>query len=158
ITGDGWFSVQTPNGEAFTRAGEFSVNADSMLVNRDGYLVMSADNLPIQIPDRGIVTITGDGTITALGAGDNPNDIQNLARLKLRKPQQHALVRGPDGYFRADPNIEPFVPANPDVRVVSGYIENSNVSAAETMVALIENARRFEMQMKVIRDASSIAQ
>ncbi|HLU18539.1 MAG TPA: flagellar basal body rod protein FlgF [Pusillimonas sp.] len=158
ITGDGWFSVQTPNGEAFTRAGEFSINTEGMLVNRDGYLVMSADNVPIQIPDRGIVTITGDGTITAIGAGDNPNDIQNVAQLKLSKPQENALIRGADGYFRANPDIEPFVPANPDVRVVSGYIENSNVSAAETMVALIENARRFEMQMKVIRDASSIAQ
>lgn len=158
ITGEGWFSVQTPNGEAFTRAGEFEVNSDSMLVNRDGYLVMSADNMPIEIPDRGIVTITGDGTIAALGAGDNPNDIQNVGQLKLVSPQRAALVRGDDGYFRADPNVQPFVPADPNIRVVSGFVEKSNVSAAETMVSLIENARRFEMQMKVIRDAGSNAQ
>lgn len=158
VTGEGWFSVQTPDGEAFTRAGEFNVNADNMLVNRDGYLVMSADNVPIQLPDRGIVTITSDGTISGIGAGDNPNDIQNVGQLKLTKPQTNALVRGEDGYFRADPNVQPFVPADPDVRVISGYVESSNVSAAETMVALIENARRFEMQMKIIRDAGSNAQ
>lgn len=158
IAGEGWFSVQTPNGEAYTRAGEFGVNVDNMLVNRDGYLVMSADNMPIEIPDRGIVTITRDGTIAALGAGDNPNDIQNVAQLKLVNPQPAALIRGDDGYFRTNPQIQPVVPADPNLRVEAGYVEKSNVSAAETMVAMIENARRFEMQMKVIRDAGSNAQ
>src|SRR3546814_8327439 len=57
-----------------------------------------------------------------------------------------------------DPAVQPFVPADPAVRMVSGFVEKSNVSAAETMVALIENSRRFEMQMKVIRDAGSNAQ
>lgn len=158
VTGDGWFSVQTPAGEAYTRAGEFDVNAQGMLVNRDGYLVMSADNMPIEIPERGTVTFSGDGTITALGAGDNPADIQNIGQIKLVNPQPAALQRGDDGYFRADPAVQPFVPADPAVRMVSGFVEKSNVSAAETMVALIENSRRFEMQMKVIRDAGSNAQ
>ena len=158
VTGDGWFSVQTPDGEAFTRGGEFQVSPQGLLVNRDGYPVLSADNAPIEIPDRGTVTFSGDGTITALGAGDNPADIQVLGQIKLANPQAAALRRGDDGYFRADPDIQPFVPADPAVRMVSGFVEKSNVSAAETMVALIENARRFEMQMKVVQDAGSIAQ
>ena len=41
------------------------------------------------------------------------------------------------------------------VRVLSGFLEKSNVSPAESMVALINNARQFEMQMKVISDSSS---
>jgi len=44
------------------------------------------------------------------------------------------------------------------VRVVSGFLEKSNVSAAQAMVALMDNARQFEVQMKVIRDASGNAQ
>lgn len=158
ITGDGWFSVQTPDGEAYTRGGEFGVNPQSLLVNRDGYPVMSADNMPIEIPDRGTVTFSSDGTITALGAGDNPADIQVLGQLKLVNPELAAMQRGDDGYFRTDPNVQPFAAADPAVRVLSGFVEKSNVSPAETMVALIENARRFEMQMKVIQDAGSNAQ
>lgn len=158
VAGQGWFSVQTPNGEAFTRAGEFEVSPQGLLVNRDGYAVLSADNMPIEIPERGSVTISADGTLTALGAGDNPADIQNIGQLKLSNPQPAAVRRGDDGYFRADPNVQAFVPADPALRVLSGFVEKSNVSAAETMVSLIENARRFEMQMKVIRDAGSNAQ
>lgn len=157
ITGEGWFGVQTPNGEAYTRGGEFSVNQQGMLVNRDGYAVLSADNMPIEIPDRGIVTIMGDGTIAALGAGDNPNDIQNIGQLKLVTIAPANLQRGADGYFRAGGNAQPAA-QDPNVRVQAGYVEKSNVSAAETMVALIENSRRFEMQMKVIRDAGTNAQ
>jgi len=158
ITGEGWFSVQTPDGEASTRAGEFQVSPQGLLVNRDGYPVLSADNAPIEIPDRGTVTFSGDGTITALGAGDNPADIQIIGQIKLANLQPAALQRGDDGYFRADPQVQPAVQADPAVRMVSGFVEKSNVNAAENMVALIENARRFEMQMKVIQDAGSNAQ
>lgn len=159
VTGEGWFSVQTPDGgEAFTRAGEFQVSLQGLLVNRDGYPVLSADNAPIEIPDRGTVTFSRDGTITALGAGDNPADIQVIGQIKLSNPEPAALQRGGDGYFRADPEALPFVASDPAVQMVSGFVEKSNVSAAGTMVALIENARRFEMQMKVIQDASGIEQ
>src|SRR3546814_5866183 len=34
ITGDGWFSVQTPQGEAYTRSGEFAVNTLGQLVTQ----------------------------------------------------------------------------------------------------------------------------
>src|SRR3546814_2860748 len=83
ITGDGWFSVQTPQGEAYTRSGEFAVNTLGQLVTQQGFPVMSADGAPVEVPERGAVTFSGDGQISALGAGDNPNDIQLLGQLKL---------------------------------------------------------------------------
>lgn len=156
LMGEGWFSVQTPDGEALTRAGEFAVSPQGLLVNRDGYPVLSADSAPIEIPERGSVTFSSDGSITALGAGDNPSDIQVLGQVKLSNPQPATLQRGDDGYFRAGPGAA--VAADPALRVAPGFVEKSNVSAAETMVALIENARRFEMQMKIIQDAGSNAQ
>ncbi|AEC19307.1 flagellar basal body rod protein FlgF [Pusillimonas sp. T7-7] len=156
ITGDGWFSVQTPQGEAYTRAGEFAVNEQSLLVNLQGYPVLSADGAPIEIPERGAVTFSGDGQISALGAGDRPNDIQLIGQLKLVNPQAADLVRGGDGLFRAA-NGQP-AQADPEVRMIAGFVEKSNVNPAEAMVGMIANARRFEMQMKVIQDASSNAE
>ncbi len=72
VTGEGWFSVQTPQGEAYTRAGELAVNQDNLLVTQQGLPILSADGAPVEIPDRGTVTFSNDGQISALGAGDQP--------------------------------------------------------------------------------------
>ena len=156
ISGDGWFAVQTPEGEAYTRAGDLSVNPDNVLVTATGLPVLSNDNAIIDVPERGSVTFASDGTITALGAGDNPRDIQILGVLKLVNPDAETLVRGDDGLFRLQDGL--VAPADPQVRIVAGFLEKSNVSPAKAMVGLIANARRFEMQMKMIQDASTNAE
>ena len=156
ITGDGWFSVQTPQGEAYTRSGEFAVNTQGQLVTQQGLPVMSADGAPVEIPERGAVTFSGDGQISALGAGDNPNDIQLLGQLKLVNPPAANMVRGDDGLFRVAGGQA--AQADPQVRMIAGFVEKSNVNPAEAMVGMIANARRFEMQMKVIQDASANAE
>src|SRR5690554_1150322 len=155
IRGEGWFAVQTPEGEAYTRAGEFAVNAENLLVTQSGMPVLSADGAPIEIPERGTLTFSDDGQITVLGAGDNPNDIQNIGMVKLVNPPAEDMVRGGDGLFRlADGNI-----AQPDVqvRMISGFVERSNVNPAEAMVNMIANARLFDMQMQVIKEATTNA-
>ncbi|MFD1690730.1 flagellar basal body rod C-terminal domain-containing protein [Azotobacter chroococcum] len=48
--------------------------------------------------------------------------------------------------------------ADDAARLVSGALEGSNVSATEAMVAMIDNARRYEMQMKAIDSADDNAQ
>ena len=157
LQGPGWFAVQTPNGEAYTRAGEFSVNADNQLVTRaQGYPVLSVDGEAIEIPDRGTVTFSSDGQLTALGAGDAPNTIQVMGQLKLVNPDPSLLQRDDDGFFRVLDQAQ--AQADPNMRIVSGFLEKSNVNPAQAMVALIENARQFDMQMKVVSDASSNAE
>lgn len=153
IRGDGWFAVQTPEGEAYTRAGEFAVNAQNQLVTLAGLPVLSADGAPVEIPDRGTVTFATDGTISALGAGENPREIQMLGQLKLANPPAQDLSRSDDGLFRLTQGGT--APADPRVSIIAGFVEKSNVSAAEAMVGMISNARHFEMQMKIIRDAST---
>jgi len=49
------------------------------------------------------------------------------------------------------------LPADPALHVTSGALESSNANPSSAMVALIENQRRFEMQMQVISDATSNA-
>lgn len=156
IKGDGWFSVQTPQGEGYTRAGEFAVNQQGLLVTQQGWPVLSVDGQPIAVPERGTMTFSVDGQVSALGAGDNPADIQLIGQLKLVNPPAATMVRGDDGLFRTTGG-EP-AQADPMVRMVSGFVEKSNVNTAEAMVGMIANARRFEMQMKVIQDASANAE
>lgn len=155
IRGEGWFAVQTPDGEAYTRAGEFGVSVDNLLVTQSGLPVLSAENAPIEIPERGTLTFSDDGQISVIGAGDNPNDVQNIGQVKMVNPPTEQLVRGEDGLFRL-PGGEA-APADPGVRLVSGFVERSNVNPAEAMVTMIANARLFEMQMRVIQEAKTNA-
>ena len=161
VAGNGWLAVRTPEGEAYTRAGNLHVGTNGLLQTAQGLPVLSADNAPIAVPEQATLTFASDGAITALGAGDPPNDILMLGQLKLVDPGNASLVRGDDGLFRtAGQGGQAGVPLQqaPGVRIVSGALESSNVSAAETMVGLINNARRFEMQMKVVQHADQNAQ
>ena len=91
---------------------------------------------------------TKDGTISA---GETNGRTSTIGRLKLVTPEG-PLERGTDGLFRA---ADGELAADPDARLVDGALESSNVSAVETMVAMIAAARQFEAQMKMLSTAES---
>ncbi|CAB3743287.1 Flagellar basal-body rod protein FlgF [Achromobacter deleyi] len=158
---NGWIAVQTPQGEAYTRAGSLQVGVNGLLQTSLGQPVMSDQNGIIDVPDQASLTITSDGTITAIGAGDAPNNILNLGRIKLVNPPEAQLVHGDDGVFRLAPvngQPAPPAPADPSLRVLSGVLEGSNTNPMAAMVGMIENARRFEQQMQVVQQADRNAE
>ncbi|WP_454690529.1 flagellar basal body rod protein FlgF [Achromobacter aloeverae] len=158
VTEGGWLAVQTPQGEAYTRAGDLQVGVNGQLQTSQGIPVLSQQNGVIDVPAMAALTIGTDGTVTAIGAGDPPNTVLNLGQLKLVKPDENTLVHGDDGVFRrvaANGQPAPPMPADPSVRVTSGVLEGSNANAATSMVGMIENSRRFEMQMQVLKDADT---
>lgn len=161
IQGDGWLAVLTPTGEAFTRAGSLHIGEDGLLRTATGLPVLSEDNQPVVAPPNAELTFAADGSITALGAGDPPNGIELLGRLKLVDPPVATLVRGDDGLFRLaapEGGEAGFAPAAPQVRVVAGAVEGSNVNPAHAMTAMIANSRLYEMQMQVVQHANSNAE
>lgn len=148
VKGSSWLSVQALDGtEAYTRAGSFDLSADGTLVTPNGLTVLG-DGGPIQVPPNAEVQIGSDGTVSARGVDGRSNP---LGKLKLVTPEV-ALQRGTDGLFRAD---EGELPADPNAQVQSGALEGSNVSAVETMVAMITAARQFEAQMKMLQTAEA---
>jgi len=158
---NGWIAVQTPQGEAYTRAGSLQVGVNGLLQTSLGQPVMSDQNGIIDVPDQASLTITSDGTITAIGAGDAPNNILNLGRIKLVNPPEAQLVHGDDGVYRLAPvngQPAPPAPADPSLRVLSGVLEGSNTNPMAAMVGMIENARRFEQQMQVVQQADRNAE
>ena len=109
---------------------------------------MSDQGGVIDVPDQAALTISPDGTITAIGAGDAPNNILNLGRIKMTSLPEAQLVHG-DGVFRLAPvNGQPAPPSqvDPSLRLLSGVLEGSNTNPMTAMVGMIENARRFEQQ------------
>ena len=150
---DGWLAVQAADGsEAYTRNGNLQVSPTGELTIQ-GNLVMG-DGGPIAIPQNAEITIAADGSITALNPGEPPNATVQLGRLKLVKANAQEVMRGDDGMFRLTASARQqrgaVLQNDPTVKVMPGVLEGSNVKPVETMVDMIANARRFEMQMKVI--------
>jgi flagellar basal-body rod protein FlgF len=151
MVGKAWMTVQGLDGtEAYTRAGSLDVNAEGLLVTKAGLPVLG-DGGPITVPPNTTVQIGADGTVSAQGQTGRPNTV---GRIKLVTPEDK-LNRGEDGLFRS---VDGDLPADPNARLESGVLEGSNVSAVETMVAMISAARQFEQQMKLLTLAQTQGQ
>ncbi|MGE4335718.1 MAG: flagellar basal body rod protein FlgF [Pigmentiphaga sp.] len=161
VSRGGWLAVQTPQGEAYTRQGGLLVDVDGLLKTPTGHPVLADNGQPIEVPANARLTIGADGTISVLGAGDLPQGMGELGRLKLVAPDPHQLARGPDGLMRlavAPGQPAPVLPPDLTLQVVSGALEGSNVNAMQAMVELINNGRRFEMQMQAVQSADRNAE
>ena len=150
---DGWLAVRTADGsEAYTRNGNMQISPNGTLTIQ-GNPVMG-DGGPIVIPQGSEITIAADGSITGLNAGDAPNATVQLGKLKLIRATGKELQRSDDGMFRPTAATQAArgaaLQADATMQVMPGVLEGSNVKPVETMVDMIANARRFEMQMKVI--------
>lgn len=146
VSDKAWLAVQALDGtEAYTRGGALDIDAEGQLVTRSGLPVLG-DGGPISVPPNARLDIAADGSISATVGSAKP---QLLGKLKLVTPEA-AMQRGDDGLFRA-PGGE--LPADPAARVQQGALEGSNVSAVETMVAMIAASRQFEQQMKMLQSA-----
>ena len=145
MKGTAWLAVQALDGtEAYTRSGSLDVSADGTLVTRGGVAVLG-DGGTIQLPPNSEISIAIDGTVSAAIPNGPPT---RVGKLKLVTPEA-SLERGIDGLFRAAEDLQ----ADPLAQLQPGALEGSNVSAVETMVAMIAAARQFEAQMKLLQTA-----
>jgi len=153
VRGKGWLALALPDGtEAYTRAGAFQVSENGILQTPNGTPVQG-DGGPITIPPDSRVTIGVDGTISVVNATGAQNAVNAIGRMKLVNPPEADLVRGQDGLFRLNTG-EPAA-QDDNVRVLAGYLENSNVNPVEQMVSMISLARQFDMQMRMITTAET---
>ncbi len=155
IQGDGFIAVQGRDGrEAYTRAGDFRVDANGQLLTGTGLQVM-ADGGPVSVPPNSSLSIAPDGTISIVPLGQGPETSATISRIRLVNPPVEQLERGEDGLFRMRDGTD--APADASVRVASGVLEASNVNTAAAMVNMIELARNFDLQVKAIRSAEDNA-
>ncbi len=151
-----WLAVQAADGsEAYTRAGNMSIDVNGQLITGSGQPVLG-DNGPISVPPYASIKVAGDGTISIVPAGQTPNAAATVGRLRVVQASAADLLRGEDGLMRPAPGVTP-EPAAGDT-VVSGSLESSNVNLANTMVTMIQLARQFDLQtrlMKTVQDNSS---
>lgn len=143
LGGRGYFVVQTPEGERYTRNGSFEINAQGQLVTKQGYQVLG-ENGPIAFDqaDNGI-TITRDGTISARGATANAPAGQRGRLRVVDGNTPRALEKAGDNLFslRGGAQVASVAIGNIDVR--QGFIEKSNVTPVLEMSRMIEVTRAY---------------
>ena len=150
--GNAWFGVQALDGtESYTRNGAFEVSPEGNLVTANGLPVLSDSGSPIAIPPGASLTLGTDGTVTAK-VGNQPS--ASLGRVKMATPgAEDPLKRGDDGLFRSTSGNP--LPTDATAKLQTGALEGSNVNSIETMVQMIQGARQYEAQMRLMQSAES---
>ena len=146
IEGNGFFTAQLPDGDkAYTRDGEFQLNAKGQLVTKEGYPVLS-DSGPVQFDPNN----TGSISVSATGQISQGGEVKgHLQVMTFSNPNQ--LTATSYGYLLADqPGLTP-APAAADTAVRQGFLEAPNTSPTVEMSGLINTMRIFEANQKVLQ-------
>ncbi len=138
VSGDGWFSVQTPNGLMYTRNGAFTTNVQGQIVTAQGDPVLGQNGQPIVIDPRVEIGVSRDGRVMSGG--------REVGRIAVTALAPDSLKKQGDNYVTGDVDPQGAVGV-----VAQGYLETSNVNSVKQMVELIVNMRTFEAGQKVVR-------
>jgi len=142
IGGDGWFTVQTPTGTAYTRDGAFTTNAQGQITTADGYAVLGVDGKPISVAGNGRIGVDAAGRVSVNGKAVGQLKVTDLQAASVKKLGGDLVSGAVD-------------PAGKVGSVAQGALENSNVNSVLEMVNLIENMRLFESDQKVVQAIDS---
>jgi len=131
---EGFFMIQTPQGNRLTRAGAFMTSAEGELVNADGHRVLDDGEAPIALPPgTRSIGVGPDGTISADG--------QPVGRVGIFAQPDPARLRHEGGTLFAADGAEPA----PDAVVRQGFLEESNVNPVLEIARMIEVQRAYEL-------------
>ena len=154
VTGDAWIAVQARDGtEAYTRRGDLTVAPSGVLETGDGFPVMGSGG-PITVPPADRISIASDGTISIVPAGGDPNQPQELDRLKLVSTKGTDTKKGLDNLLHV--NGGGALPEDLDATVQSAALEGSNVNLTQALVDMIENQRSYEVQANLLKEAKDM--
>lgn len=139
IKGDGFFLVETPQGERLTRAGSFIPSPEGELMSPDGFRLLDAGGAPVFVPPqtRG-VAIAQDGTLSADG--------QPVAQIGLWQPADPLSLRHQSGTLFSAGDVEPAEGAT----ILQGMLEDSNVEPVTEIGRMIEVQRAYELGQKFL--------
>ncbi|MGL4736434.1 MAG: flagellar basal-body rod protein FlgF [Cellulosilyticaceae bacterium] len=148
LHGPGFFTVQTPNGQMYTRDGSFVINAGGDLLTQEGYQVMGQGG-PINLGADFLGTgeeliITAEGEIRS---GQEVIDTLDIACFADEK----SLTKTGDNLYTGGSARIPF-----EGSMSQGFIEASNVNPVTAMVDMITVSRAYEANQKMIQVHDSL--
>jgi flagellar basal-body rod protein FlgF len=139
IQGEGFFLIETPQGQRMTRAGSFTPSVEGELVTPDGYRLLDAGGAPIFVPpDAKGVALAADGTLSTNG--------QPIAQVGLWQPTDPLSLKHQAGTLFAADAVEPAEGAT----ILQGQLEDSNVEPVSEIARMIEVQRAYELGQKFL--------
>ncbi len=150
LSGEGFFSVETPAGERYTRNGNFLLGKEGILVTKDGYPLMG-ENGYIRVEDDKF-NVNEDGMIYS-------KDGDFIDRIKVvRFDNERYLKKMGNSLWSAnDISGDAYVAEGGErPKMMQGYMETSNVNVVEEMVKMIEVNRAYEANQKTIQSEDSM--
>lgn len=156
ISGEGFFQVQQGTQILYTRAGNFSKNANGQIVMGSadlGRLLLPNFTIP---QDALEVSITGDGNVFV--RVPNQAQMNNLGQIQLAKfiNPQGLLQVGDNLYAASDASGQPIQgqPGQDGLGLLQqSFLEQSNAEPVQELVDLIHTQRNFELNSQVIQAA-----
>ena len=150
INGRGYFLVRTADGDLLTRAGNFRMREDGILINAEGAAVLDDNRDPIQFRrDVRDIRFMADGTVRA-----DDLEVAKLAVRDVADPAQ--LLRKGLTTYEVAPGTQLLKPENAEV--VARHLEGSNVNVVSGMSQLINVNRSFDAIHKVIESFQQMDQ
>ena len=123
--------INTPNGERYTRNGEFEINNQGKMVTTDGYEVMGAEGPITFTPEDSNINITRDGLITSDRGEVGRLRVVTFDNLQALKKEGTSLFIGENPTPVETPNL------------MGGHIEQSNVHGVIEISRMIEVSRAY---------------
>jgi flagellar basal-body rod protein FlgF len=151
MEGDALLVVQAKDGEeAYTRRGDLQISSSGLLTTGDGSPVQGGQG-PVTIPPADSISIDTEGRVWIVPQGGDPENPQEVDRLRLATPAGSTIAKGLDGLFRVKGGG--ILPDDPEARLLTRSIEGSNVAATSALVDMIEASRSWDTQLKLVSDA-----
>jgi flagellar basal-body rod protein FlgF len=147
LTGDGYFTIQTTEGNAYTRDGKFQLDTQGRLVTHDGRSVLDIAGQPINLDlTLGEPLVGRDGTISQGG-----NQMAQLGIAAFARPG--AMEKIGDNLWK--PKNEQATPST-NTQVIQGMMEGSNVVAITELTRIMEISRAFESASRLQKQTEDL--
>jgi flagellar basal-body rod protein FlgF len=139
---EGFFAVETPRGERFTRAGRFTLDGEGRIVDPDGNALLGTEGRPLRLaPGESRIEVLGDGTLRT------ENGVNGQVRVVRFTDAQRLQAEG-DRLLAAPQDMAPERIERPGL--VQGATEGSNVRPVLEITRMTEELREFQYVAQMV--------
>lgn len=145
LANEGFFVIETPEGERYTRNGNFLVGKEGILETKDGYPVLGENGHILVVDDKFFVN--DDGMIYL----ESTSELVDRFKIVRFDNERYLKKVGESFYTANDITGEAHIAEGSErPRLIQGFLETSNVNVVNEMVRMIEVNRAYEANQKSI--------